>query len=46
MEEKIQKLSVPRGFSCIPVLIHINWVQDSVIEREYFKKIIDFGESF
>lgn len=44
MKEKLNRLSLPRGFSCVPILIHVNGVQNVVEEREYFKKIIDFGE--
>lgn len=44
MQGKIQALSLPRGFSCVPVLIHVNGVLDLVIEENYFKKIINFGE--
>lgn len=42
--QKINCLKVPKGFSCVPVLIHVNGVTDDVLERGYFKKIIDFGD--
>lgn len=42
VQEKIQRLKRPKGFSYIPVLLHVNGVQESVIEKEYFKEIIDF----
>lgn len=41
--EKIEKLKRPRGVSCIPVLIHVNGVQEAVTESGLFKNIIDFG---
>ncbi len=43
MKEKLSKLSIPKGFSCMPVLIHVNGAQDSVFDRNYFFKIIDFS---
>jgi len=43
MKEKIARINLPRGFSCFPVLIHVNGVTDSVIESEYFSQIIDFS---
>jgi len=44
MEEKIKRLRIPRNFSIRPVLIHVNGVEDSVLEENYFDKIIDFSE--
>jgi len=44
MEKKIQRLKVPRGFSIRPVLIHVNGVESSVLDQQYFDKIIDFGQ--
>ncbi len=41
---KIAKLSLPRGMSFCPVLIHVNGVNDSVIDENYFTEIIDFGD--
>ena len=43
---KIGRLKMPKRFSCIPVLIHVNGVQDEVEDSGYFKKIIDFTEIF
>ncbi len=43
MQEKISRLIRPKGFSVIPVLIHINGVNDSVINSNYFR-IIDFSQ--
>ena len=43
MKEKISRLSVPRNFSVIPVLIHIGDVHDDVIDSQFFSKIIDMG---
>ncbi len=44
MRQKLANLVLPKGFSCFPVLIHVNGVSESVIDSDYFYKIIDFGE--
>lgn len=44
LDRKIKNLKTPKGFSKRAVLIHVNGVDDSVIESNYFAKIIDFGE--
>lgn len=44
--DKIHRLALPRNFSCIPVLIHVNGVSDIVSEQGYFYKIIDFADLF
>lgn len=44
METKMHSLKVPRFFSVRPILIHVNGIDDSVLEISYFDKIIDFGE--
>jgi hypothetical protein len=44
MEEKRKRLKVPRHFSIRPVLIHVNGVEDSVLDEGYFDKVIDFGQ--
>jgi AAA+ ATPase superfamily predicted ATPase len=46
VKRKIERLKVPRGFSLIPVLIHVNGVQDEVEDAGYFKRIIDFTRVF
>lgn len=44
MQEKLKRLQLPRGFSCVAVLIHVNGVQSALEEREFFKKMIDFSD--
>ena len=44
MKRKLDNLIKPRGFSCFPVLIHVNGVHDSVVDSNYFTEIIDFCE--
>ncbi len=41
---KLNNLYLPRGFSVKPVLIHINGVVESINDKDYYYKIIDFGE--
>jgi hypothetical protein len=43
VEEKRLRLKVPRQFSIRPILIHVNGVDDSVLDEMYFDKIIDFS---
>jgi len=44
VKDKIERISLPNSYSCWPVLIHINGVNESIVESEYFTKIIDFSE--
>ncbi len=44
MENKISRLKTPKGFSCFPVLIHVNGISRKVQESGYFSHIIDFCE--
>ncbi|MBM3886995.1 ArsR family transcriptional regulator, partial [Candidatus Dependentiae bacterium] len=44
MEEKRHRLKVPKYYSIRPVLIHVNGVDEQVVEAEYFDKIIDFSQ--
>ena len=44
VEEKLRRLQLPRGFSCRPVLIHVNGVSEEVVDSGYFAQIIDFSE--
>jgi len=46
VKTKMSQLSIPRGMSFCPVLIHVNGVSDSVIDAAYFTEIIDFGDVF
>jgi hypothetical protein len=43
MQEKIQRLKVPKHISRRAVLIHVNGVKDEVIDADYFTAIIDFN---
>ena len=44
MQEKLNRLQIPKGFSVRPVLIHVNGVTDNLIAEQYFSHIIDFGD--
>ncbi len=44
VQQKINNLSVPKNFTCVPVIIHVNGINDEVIETQYFYKIIDFKD--
>ncbi len=44
VEEKIKRLSFPRGYSIRPILIHVNGVSRSVVESEQFSQIVDFSD--
>lgn len=44
VQQKIDRLKRPKGFSCRPVLIHVNGVSDELLASGYFAKVIDFGE--
>ncbi len=43
VQEKIERLKVPRGWAILPILIHVNGVHASVEESGFYYKIIDFG---
>lgn len=44
VQTKLDKIAKPKGFSCFPVLIHVNGVNESVIESGFFYRIIDFSQ--
>lgn len=44
LKTKISKLVLPKGFACLPILININGVNESVHEANYFFKIINFSD--
>ena len=46
VEQKIERLNRPKGFSCRPVLIHVNGVSEEVIENNYFAAIVDMAKFF
>jgi uncharacterized protein len=44
VQQKIDRLKMPRNFSRRCVLIHVNGVEDSVLESQFFSGIIDFSQ--
>lgn len=44
LKEKLSALKIPHGFSVKPVLIHVNGVKESVEDRGFFSRIVDFSE--
>ncbi len=42
VKQKMRHLQLPRGLSIRPVLIHVNGIDDSVLESDFFASIIDF----
>lgn len=44
VQQKMDRIAKPKSFSMRPVLIHVNGVRDTVIERDFFAKVIDFGQ--
>ncbi len=46
VQQKIDRLKRPKGFSCRPILIHVNDVSEEVRERDYFTAIVDMAEFF
>ncbi|HEX4839366.1 MAG TPA: ATPase, partial [Rhabdochlamydiaceae bacterium] len=44
VQEKLQALELPRGFSFRPILIHVNGVDEKVIDSGFFARIVDFSE--
>lgn len=44
MQKKMHSLTIPKHFSCRPILIHVNGVKDEVIDDGVFSDIIDFSE--
>jgi uncharacterized protein len=44
VEEKRKRLKIPKFCSIRPVLIHVNGVEESLLEESYFDKVIDFGQ--
>ncbi len=46
VQNKIDHINRPKGYSCRPVLIHVNGVSDDIIDSSYFALIIDIGNYF
>lgn len=44
VQEKIQRLALPKNFSYRPVLIHVNGITEDLQESGYFSTFINFGD--
>lgn len=44
VKEKIARLAMPKNYTYVPVLIHVNGVSEEVFEADFFYRIIDFSE--
>lgn len=44
MKTKLKRLSYPKNFVCVPILIHVNGVTDDLLDEDYFYQLIDFAE--
>jgi AAA+ ATPase superfamily predicted ATPase len=44
VQKKIDSLKYPKGYSCRPVLIHVNGVHKDVMDSGFFAEIIDFSQ--
>jgi AAA+ ATPase superfamily predicted ATPase len=44
VDRKIRNIVKPRNYTFRPVLIHVNGVDDSLLDERYFDTVIDFGE--
>ncbi len=44
VQKKCEALQLPKGFSLRPVLIHVNGINDSVIDSGFFARTINFSE--
>lgn len=44
VQEKINRIKLPKHMSYRSVLIHVNGVHEDVIDSGFFTKIVDFGE--
>ena len=42
VKQKIRSLTLPKNISIRPVLIHVNGVDENVVESDFFSSIIDF----
>lgn len=43
VKQKIRTLALPKNISIRPVLIHVNGVDESLLESDFFSSIIDFN---
>lgn len=43
VKQKIMRLKLPRNMACLPILIYVNGVDDTLGDENFFFRMIDFG---
>jgi len=46
VKEKIRKLKIPKGVSCMAVLIHFGEISELIKDEGYFYQCINFEDYF
>ena len=41
VEQKIKRISIPKRFSIVPVLLYLGNIRDEVLDIQFFAKVID-----
>jgi hypothetical protein len=44
IQNKIDTLTLPRGYSVVPVLFHFSGISDSVLDSRFFYRMIDMND--
>lgn len=44
VKEKIKRMPIPKGYSVLPVLIHVNGISDALEDTQFFPYILDIAE--
>ncbi len=44
VKEKIKRMPIPKGYSVLPVLIHVNGISDALEDAQFFPYILDIAE--
>lgn len=43
VQQKIDRLRMPKHISCRPILVHVNGVAGAVLDSDLFAQVVDFG---
>ncbi len=46
MKQKLEAFYLPKGFSILPVLIHVNGVNEKIEDQQFFSHIVNFSDLF
>lgn len=44
VQEKIKRMPIPKGYSVLPVLIHVNGISDALEDSQFFPYILDIAK--